>query len=73
MRNLITTLVCVILLIVSLSGCSNKVPGVPNTVVKVNDEAIPASVYLDQVSRRFGEDVLRNLIEQRTHHCSVGV
>jgi foldase protein PrsA len=65
MRNLITTLVCVILLIVSLSGCSNKVPGVPNTVVKVNDEAIPASVYLDQVSRRFGEDVLRNLIEQR--------
>jgi len=49
----------------AISGCGTKVPGVPGTVARVNGKGISASTYLDQVSRRVGQDVLRNLIEQQ--------
>lgn len=50
---------------VVMSGCGTKVSGVPETVATVNGQTIPASEYLDQVNRRFGQDLLRSMIEQR--------
>lgn len=53
---------------VVLTGCgkSCNVASVPaKTVATVNGEGIPASKYLDLVSRRAGRDVLTNLIEQQ--------
>jgi len=49
-----------------LSGCGQnmKVADVPDTVAKVDGQSIPASLYLDQASRRAGREVLTNLIEQ---------
>ncbi|MGB9618990.1 MAG: peptidyl-prolyl cis-trans isomerase [Armatimonadota bacterium] len=52
-------------LVVTLTGCGTKVPGIPDTVAKVNGEPITASAYLDQLNRRMGQEVLRNMIEQQ--------
>ncbi len=65
MKKTLSTLLVLFVVAAALSGCGTKVPGVPRTVARVNGEPIHAVVYLDQVSRRFGEDVLRSLIEQR--------
>jgi foldase protein PrsA len=51
--------------VVVMSGCGTKVPGVPGAVATVNGQTISASEYLDQVNRRFGQDLLRSMIEQR--------
>ncbi|MDH7601295.1 MAG: peptidyl-prolyl cis-trans isomerase [Armatimonadota bacterium] len=59
------SLAALFVLTAALSGCGVRVSDVPRTVAKVNGDPIDAAVYLDQVHRRFGEDVLRNLIEQR--------
>jgi len=55
----------VITAVVVMSGCGTKVSGVPETVATVNGQTISASEYLDQVNRRFGQDLLRSMIEQR--------
>lgn len=47
-----------------VSGCSSKTPGIPNTVAKVNGQDITSSDYVQELSRRVGQDVLRNMIEQ---------
>jgi len=57
--------VAVVITAVVMSGCGTKVSGVPETVATVNGQAISASEYLDQVNRRFGQDLLRSMIEQR--------
>lgn len=57
--------VAVVITAVVMSGCGTKVSGVPKTVATVNGQAISASEYLDQVNRRFGQDLLRSMIEQR--------
>lgn len=49
----------------ALQGCGTKVPGVPSNVAVVNGESISATTYLDEVNRRIGQDVLRNMIEQK--------
>lgn len=58
--------VAAVALAVVLAGCSgDKAPSVPKTVATVNGQPIESSVYLDQISRRFGQDMLRNMIEQQ--------
>ncbi len=57
--------IALVIAAVVVSGCGTKVPGVPSTVATVNGQAISASEYLDQVNRRFGQDLLRNMIEQK--------
>lgn len=57
--------VAVVITAAVMSGCGTKVSGVPETVATVNGQAISASEYLDQVNRRFGQDLLRSMIEQR--------
>jgi len=65
MRKAAFVVAAAALLALAISGCGTKVPGVPGTVAQVNGKAIPASTYLDQLSRRVGQEVLRNLIEQQ--------
>ncbi len=66
MRRAIVAVIAILSIAAVLSGCGGeKVPGVPDTVAKVNGKPIEASTYLDQVSRRSGQDVLRSLIEQQ--------
>ncbi|MGQ9580845.1 MAG: hypothetical protein ACUVT8_07865 [Armatimonadota bacterium] len=65
MKARIVLFVSLLVLIFLLSGCGHKVPGIGRTVAEVNGEPISAVVYLDQLNRRFGEEVLRNLIEQK--------
>lgn len=65
MRTRVVLFIFLLVLAFLLSGCGHKVPGIGRTVAEVNGEPIPAVVYLDQLNRRFGEEVLRNLIEQK--------
>lgn len=65
MRKAAFVVAAVIVIAAVLSGCGSKIPGVPGTVATVNGESISSADYLSQVSRRFGQDMLRNMIEQR--------
>ena len=65
MRRAASAISASVALALTLMGCGTKVPGVPGTVATVNGKAISASTYLDQLNRRMGEEVLRNLIEQQ--------
>ena len=50
----------------ALVGCGSKecVKGVPETVATVNGEKISSSQYLEQTSRRAGQQVLQNMLDQ---------
>lgn len=65
MRRIALVMVAVAAAALVLSGCGTKVPGVPNTVATVNGQPISAADYLGQISRRVGQDVLTNMIEQK--------
>jgi hypothetical protein len=64
MKRAAFVVIGLLVVVIAVAGCGTKVPGVPDPVAKVNGKAIPASTYLEQASRRFGQDLLRNMIEQ---------
>ncbi len=62
---LVAALVVAVVAVAVLVGCGTKVAGVPDTVASVNGQSISSGEYLGQISRRFGQDMLRNMIEQK--------
>lgn len=64
MRKLAFVLLAAAAGIILIPGCGVKVDGVPSTVATVNGTPITAEVYLSQLHRMMGRDVLRNLLEQ---------
>ena len=64
MKKLVYLALAAIVLVAVLSGCGHKVEGVPGTVAVVNGRDVSGDVYLSELNRKMGEQVLKNLIER---------